>query len=174
MTRILALLAVVMPLALLPGPASGYEPDEILEDPVLETRARDLSKVIRCLVCQNESIDSSNADLARELRLLVRERLVAGDSDQEVFDYLVSKYGDFVLLRPPMRPGTYLLWFGPVLLFLLGAAGVWFYFRRQRGAPATAAEPLSDEEQRRLARLLDDDEPGDAAPGAQRRHKKRS
>ena len=108
------------------------------------------------------------------LRLLVRERLQAGDSDQQVLDHLVDRYGEFVLLRPRMRPGTYLLWFGPVVLFLLGAAGVWFYFRRQRGAPATAAAPLSDDEQRRLARLLDDDEPGDAAPGAQRRHKKRS
>src|SRR3546814_5271106 len=90
----------------------------MLDDPVLEQRARDLSAEIRCVVCQNESIDSSNAELAHELRVLVRERLVAGDSDQEVPDYLVARYGDFVLLRPRMKPSTYLLWYGPFLILL--------------------------------------------------------
>src|SRR3546814_8109266 len=107
MRRLLLVLSL-----LLAAPALAVEPSEMLDDPVLEQRARDLSAEIRCVVCQNESIDSSNAEIARELRLLVRERLVAGDSDQQVLDYLVARYGDFVLLRPPMKPATYLLWFG--------------------------------------------------------------
>lgn len=136
-------------------PAGAVEPDEILDDPRLEERARELSKVIRCLVCQNESIDSSNADLARDLRILVRERLVAGDNDQQVLDYLVDRYGDFVLLTPPMRPGTYLLWFGPLALLLIGGIAVGVYFARQRRRPtAVAAAPLSADEQKRLERLL--------------------
>jgi cytochrome c-type biogenesis protein CcmH len=94
-------------------PAFAVEPDEILDDPVLEARARDLSAEIRCVVCQNESIDSSSAGIARDLRILLRERLVAGDSDAEVKDFLVARYGDYVLLRPPVKPATYLLWFGP-------------------------------------------------------------
>ena len=147
--------ASVVALSLLIGEeASAVEPDEVLEDAVLEGRARELSKVIRCLVCQNESIDSSNADLARELRLLVRERLTAGDSDGEVLDFLVARYGDFVLLRPRMIPANYLLWFGPALFLLLGGAGVVLYFR----ARAThRADDLSEAERSRLARLVDDD-----------------
>src|SRR3546814_8542609 len=132
--RVLLLLAV----AALPAtalPAWGVEPDEMLDDPVLEQRARDLSAEIRCVVCQNESIDSSNAEIAHGLRVLVRERLVAGDSDQEVLDYLVARYGDFVLLRPPMKPSTYLLWFGPFLILFIGVVAVFVYFRRQRAAP---------------------------------------
>jgi len=136
-------------------PSAAVEPDEILDDPRLEERARELSKIIRCLVCQNEAIDSSNADLARDLRILVRERLVAGDSDQDVLDYLVARYGDFVLLEPPMHPGTYLLWFGPLVLLLIGGAAVAVYFARQRRQPkAVGAAPLSVEEQERLERLL--------------------
>lgn len=146
--------AVVLAL-LFVAPAAALEPDEVLPDPVLEQRARDLSKEIRCVVCQNESIDSSNADIARELRLLVRERLVAGDSDRQVLDYLVARYGDFVLLRPPVKPGTYLLWFGPGIVLLFGLGAVFFFFRRQRAASAGAAS-LSAEEEARLARLLDD------------------
>ena len=152
--RLLLTLAALLVL-LSPGPASAVEPDEILEDPALETRARELSKGIRCLVCQNESIDSSNADLARELRLLVRERLVAGDSDVEVLDFLVERYGDFVLLEPPVRPGTYLLWFGPFILLALGLVLVMVYFRGARSeVPATAA-PLSDAEKARVSALID-------------------
>jgi len=140
---------------LLAGALPGFavEPDEMLDDPVLEQRARALSAEIRCVVCQNESIDSSNAEIARELRLLVRERLTAGDSDRQVFDYLVARYGDFVLLRPPMKPTTYLLWFGPFLMLLLGVVAVFFYFRRQRGG-AAMPPALSAEEEERLARLL--------------------
>ena len=155
---------VALLLALVFGlPASAVEPSERLDDPVLEERARVLSQNIRCLVCQNESIDSSNADLAKELRILVRERLVEGDSDRAVLDYLVSRYGDYVLLEPPVKPTTYLLWFGPLFLLLIGASAVVFYFRRQRVA-ATAPAPLSAGEQERLARLLDDEAPGRPEP----------
>ena len=136
-------------------PARAVEPDEILADPALEQRARSLSAEIRCVVCQNESIDSSNAEIARELRVLVRERLVAGDSDRQVFDYLVARYGDFVLLRPPMKPSTYLLWFGPLAILLLGIVAVAVFFRRQRAA-AEPASALSAEETARLTKLLDD------------------
>ena len=152
-------LAAVLVL-LLAAPAAALQPDEVLPDPVLEQRARELSKEIRCVVCQNESIDSSNADIAREVRLLVRERLVAGDSDRQVLDYLVARYGDFVLLRPPVKPGTYLLWFGPGIVLIFGLGAVFFFFRRQRTA-ATSAGPLSAEEEARLARLLDDPVAGD-------------
>ncbi len=141
----------------LASPALAVEPSEMLDDPALEQRARDLSAEIRCVVCQNESIDSSNAEIAHELRVLVRERLVAGDSDQEVLDYLVARYGDYVLLRPPMKPQTYLLWFGPFVVLLFGALGVFVYFRHLRAAPAMPPD-LSAEEEARLARLLAEEE----------------
>ncbi|HMA16008.1 MAG: cytochrome c-type biogenesis protein [Bacteroidota bacterium] len=150
MTRVLLVLAL-----LLATPAFAVEPDEMLDDPALEQRARALSAEIRCVVCQNESIDSSNAEIARELRVLVRERLVAGDSDREVLDYLVARYGDFVLLRPPVKPSTWLLWFGPFAILLIGAVAVFVYFRRQRTAAAAPPSALSREEEARLARLLD-------------------
>ncbi len=152
------LLALVVILA---APAWAVEPDEMLDDPVLEARARALSQEIRCLVCQNEPIDSSNADLARDLRLLVRERIVAGDSDADVKAFLVARYGDYVLFDPPMKSTTYALWFGPLLILLLGALGVVLYFARARQAPAAAA-PLSAEERARLERLLGDEELGNA------------
>ena len=142
---------------LLATPAWAVEPDEMLDDPVLEARARALSQEIRCLVCQNEPIDSSNAGLARDLRLLVRERIVAGDSDAEVKAFLVARYGDYVLFDPPMKLTTYLLWFGPVLILLLGTLGVILYFARPRQAPAA---PLSAEERARLERLLGDEKQG--------------
>ncbi len=150
------LLALVVILA---APAWAVEPDEMLDDPVLEARARALSQEIRCLVCQNEPIDSSNADLARDLRILVRERIVAGDSDADVKAFLVARYGDYVLLDPPMKMTTYALWFGPVLILLLSALGVYFFFARARQAPGAAA-PLSAEERARLERLLQDQERG--------------
>ena len=140
--------------------AWAVQPDEILDDPVLEERARVLSKDIRCLVCQNESIDSSNAELAKDLRVLVRERLIAGDSDQQVLDFLVERYGDFVLLRPPFKPQTYLLWFGPAAILLLGGLAVVVYFRQRRreaGSAPASAVPLSAEEQKRLSDLLSED-----------------
>ena len=131
----------------------AVEPDEMLKDPVLEARARSISQILRCLVCQNQSIDDSNAGLARDLRILLRERLIAGDSDETAIAYIVDRYGDFVLLRPPMKPTTYVLWFGPAVMFVLGLAGLMFYFRRRKTAPAAA---LSDAERQRIAALLDD------------------
>lgn len=148
-----AALALVLVL-LAPAVAPAVQPDEMLDDPVLEGRARALSQLIRCLVCQNESIDTSNADLARELRLLVRERLTAGDSDQEVLDFLVARYGDFVLLRPRLRPENYLLWFGPPALLLIGLAAIALHFRRRR---PRVEERLDAADEARLARLLKQD-----------------
>ncbi len=137
--------------------AGAVEPDEVLADPVLEARARDLSKELRCLVCQNQSIDDSNAGLAKDLRVLVRQRLVAGDSDDEVLDYVVARYGDFVLLRPPIKPVTYLLWFGPAVILALAIFGLYRMFRG-RTSTATGAQPLSEEEMRRVRELMDDEE----------------
>ena len=160
MSRLLCLAAFALfllaPPTALTSPALAVQPDEILDDPVLESRARDLSQVIRCVVCQNESIDSSNADLAKDLRVLVRERLVAGDSDQEVLDYLVARYGDFVLLRPPFKPATYLLWFGPPLLFVLALIGVLAYLRGQGRSAARGTSALTPEEEARLSQLLEE------------------
>jgi cytochrome c-type biogenesis protein CcmH len=162
MRALLFAVALLLPW-LATGMALAVEPDEMLDDPVLEARARALSQEIRCLVCQNEPIDSSNADLARDLRILIRERMVAGDSDDEIKAFLVARYGDYVLLDPPMKLTTYALWFGPALVLMLGALGVYLYFARVRQAPAAAA-PLSAEERARLERLLGgetaDDETG--------------
>ena len=155
------LAAILVALALGAASAAAVEPDEILEDPALEARARELSQELRCLVCQNESIDSSSSGLARDLRIIVRERLVAGDSDAEVKSYLVARYGDFVLLKPPVKPTTYLLWYGPAVILLMGAAGVAVFFRRRRGtAPAAAGPaPLNAEERSRLDKLLTESDP---------------
>ena len=130
-------------------------PDELLDDPELERRARGLSKELRCLVCQNQSIDDSDADLARDLRALVRERLLQGDSDEEIIDFVTKRYGDFVLLRPPMKPSTWVLWYGPPVLMILAGIAVFAYLRRRRREPAAApAEELSAEEQAKLDRLF--------------------
>jgi cytochrome c-type biogenesis protein CcmH len=140
--------------------AEAVEPDEILADPALETRARDISRGLRCLVCQNQSIDDSNAELARDLRILVRDRLVAGDSDEAVVSYVVSRYGEFVLLKPPFHAGTYVLWLGPAVIFAFGAIAVFlFYVRRRRHTASEAPPPLSAAEQRRLNALLSDEQP---------------
>lgn len=152
-----ALLAAV--LAVIAAAVLAVEPGEVLKDPALEARARTLSSEIRCLVCQNQSIDESNADLARDMRRLVRERLRAGDSDRAIRDYLIKRYGDFVMLRPPVKRSTWLLWFGPGLV-LLGAAGVMIvYFRNRRRTPA--ADALAADEQARVDALLaeNDDTP---------------
>lgn len=113
-------------------PALAVQPDEILPDVALEARARTISKQLRCLVCQGEDIDESGAGLARDLRLLVRERLVAGDSDADVLSFIQSRYGDYVLMRPPVAPRTWLLWLTPALVLLGGAAAVWRQLRRSR------------------------------------------
>ncbi|MEM7026243.1 MAG: cytochrome c-type biogenesis protein [Pseudomonadota bacterium] len=147
-------LAAALALALLaPTAQAATSPDEILADPVLEERARALSRQLRCLVCQNQSIDDSDADLARDLRQLVRERLLAGDSDEQIIDFLTARYGDFVLLKPPVKPATWGLWFGPVALLLVAGAGVAVYLGRRRAAPPKA-QPLSAEERARLERLM--------------------
>ena len=137
-------------------PAFAVEPDEVLDDPVLEARARELSAELRCLVCRNESIDDSNADLARDLRLLVRERLVAGDTDDQVIAFLVDRYGEDVLLRPTITGSGLVLWLaGPMMLLLALGIGIG-YIRARRDAPETA-EALSADEEARLAALLKDD-----------------
>jgi cytochrome c-type biogenesis protein CcmH len=124
----------------------------MLADPALEARAREISRGLRCLVCQNESIDESQAELARDLRLLVRERLVGGDSDEQVVQFIVDRYGDFVLLRPPLKPATYPLWAAPAVLLAIAAAILARYLRRhRRGAPQP---PLTSEERTRVDALL--------------------
>ncbi|HEY7687733.1 MAG TPA: cytochrome c-type biogenesis protein [Dongiaceae bacterium] len=136
------------------APASAVEPGEMLADPALEARAREISKELRCLVCQNQSIDDSNADLARDLRILVRQRLTAGDSDEQVLAYVADRYGDFVLLRPPLKPATLALWLTPPLLLIAGAIMAVIYLRRRQRQAAPALEPLTDDERRRLDELL--------------------
>jgi cytochrome c-type biogenesis protein CcmH len=146
--------ALLIALMLLVTPALAVQPDEILSDPVLEERARDLSKGLRCLVCRNESIDESNASLARDLRILLRERLVAGDSDQEAVDFIVDRYGEYVLLNPPASGSTWLLWGAGPLMLLLAAGLGYGYLRGRSRAAAPDQTPLSPEEQARLDEIL--------------------
>jgi cytochrome c-type biogenesis protein CcmH len=141
-------------LLLLATPVQAVQPDEILADPALEARARAISKELRCLVCQNEAIDDSNADLARDLRLLVRERLTAGDSDAEVLDYLVERYGEFVLLKPKFSVANAALWLTGPVTFLIGLGIAVAYLRRRRPRAAAIEAPLSDAERRRLDEIL--------------------
>jgi len=154
MKRLVALVLLLMAAA---GPAAAVDPGEMLDDPALEARAREISRDLRCLVCQNQSIDDSDAQLARDLRVLVRERLVAGGSNDEVIDYVVSRYGDFVLLRPPFKLSTYALWIGPVVILGIGVLAVVAFYRRRAGADDGMPPPLSPEESRRLERLLGGD-----------------
>lgn len=149
--------ALLLALALLVAlPAQAVQPDEMLADPALEARARDLSKDLRCLVCRNESIDDSNAALARDLRILVRERITAGDSDAEVIAFLVDRYGEYVLLKPTLTGANLVLWIaGPAMLLLAG--GIAFgYLRSRRRAEEPGTENLSEEERRRLKEILAD------------------
>ena len=150
MRRLLtSILFVVM---LLPVSAKAVLPDEILNDPALESRARTLSLELRCLVCQNQSIDDSNADLARDLRVLVRQRLLIGDTDEEVLEHIRARYGDFVLLNPPVQSSTYLLWYGPVIFLLLGIGLVFLTLRRRNLVPVDI--PLDESERVRLTGAL--------------------
>jgi cytochrome c-type biogenesis protein CcmH len=146
------------------GAAYAVEPDERLADAALEARARVLSKDIRCLVCQNQSIDDSSASLARDLRILLRERLVTGDSDEHIFDFLVARYGDFILLKPPVKASTYALWFGPPAIFVLALIALFFFFRSRPAPETVIPSALSGDERARLATLLDDNMPGDNTP----------
>lgn len=145
------LLAVLLGIAT--HQAKAVQPDEVLQDPALEARARAISAGLRCLVCQNQSIDDSEAPLAKDLRVLVRERLKAGDTDQQIEDFVVARYGEFVLLKPRFEPHTLLLWFATPVLFLAALLIVTLAHRRRSTA---AAPPLSKTEERKLKRLLDD------------------
>ncbi|NKN39598.1 cytochrome c-type biogenesis protein CcmH [Agrobacterium sp. a22-2] len=140
-------------LLLIPLAAHAVNPDEILADPKLEERARNLSAQLRCMVCQNQSIDDSNAELARDLRLIVRQRIVDGDSDQDVIQYVVSRYGEFVLLKPRVSVKTIALWGTPVVMLLIGLAVMAGFARRRNSRPAT--EALTPDEEARLEKLLD-------------------
>ena len=150
-----AWIGAVLAAMILAVPALAVEPDEILADPALEARARHLSEGLRCLVCQNQSIDDSNAPLARDLRLLVRERLKAGDTNAQVMQFVEDRYGEFVLLRPPFDARTLVLWLAP-LLVLLSAIVVVVRIFRPRSAPAAAAPTLTSGEEDRLRALLDE------------------
>ena len=155
--QILAALIVAFAIALSGGAARAVLPDEVLADPALEARARELSTHLRCLVCQNQSIDDSNAELARDLRVLVRERLVAGDTNDEVIDFVVSRYGEFVLLKPRMNLRNLALWATP--LVVIGAGAVFLVTRRRR--KAGPGDSLSADEEARLGKILDEaDRPG--------------
>lgn len=149
----LALLAILWA-----APALAVQPDEMLSDPKLEARAREIGKELRCLVCQNQSIDDSDADLAHDLRVLLRQRLLAGDSDAQAKQYIVDRYGDYVLLDPPFKASTVVLWFGPAVLLIGASAAAIAFVRRRRNIGSAA--PLSAGERERLAVLLDQHPPG--------------
>jgi cytochrome c-type biogenesis protein CcmH len=148
--RLVLMLGVLLALA---SPARAVRPDEMLANPVLEARAQEVGKQLRCLVCRNQSVEDSDAGLAHDLRMLIRKRITAGDSDAQVIAYIHSRYGDYVLLRPPFQTDTLLLWGGPLLILGLGGLGMWRFYRRRRFA--SPPPPLDAEEQRRLAQLLD-------------------
>lgn len=158
-----AALAMLLGLGLA-GAALAVEPGEMLKDPALEARARTISEGLRCLVCQNESIDESHADLARDIRLLVRQRLLAGDTNGQVRDYLVDRYGQFILLRPPFELQTLLLWGTPLIVLTLGGGGLLLAMgRKSRRDPA---RPLSENERQRLDEILADGHSGTKTGGA--------
>ncbi|MDB5454374.1 MAG: Cytochrome c heme lyase subunit CcmL, partial [Caulobacteraceae bacterium] len=150
--RALILAGLLLALA---GPAAAVTPDEQLDDPALEARARELSRELRCVVCQNQSIDESDAALAHDLRIILRERLLAGDTDAQAKAYLVQRYGSYVLLRPPLNGDTLALWLGPLAALALGGAGVAVYLR---GRAVRAPEPLDAADEARVAKLLNPDE----------------
>ncbi|MBA8834464.1 MULTISPECIES: cytochrome c-type biogenesis protein [Rhizobium] len=145
-------LLLAFALLLMAAPAFAVNPDEVLADPALEARARALSAELRCMVCQNQSIEDSNADLAKDLRLLVRERITDGDSDEAVLNYIVSRYGEFVLLKPRVGMKTVLLWGAPVLLVLAGGLSLLVFARKRAGKPT--GSKLTADEQARLSELL--------------------
>jgi cytochrome c-type biogenesis protein CcmH len=153
------MVAIALMLAAIASSKSlAVQPEEVLKDPKLEARARELSRELRCMVCQNQSIDESDAPLARDLRLLVRERLTEGDTDQQVLDFLVARYGEFVLLKPPLESRTIILWTLPPVALLTGAIGLFFAVRRRRTGELEPAA-LSAEERRRLSTLVDERRP---------------
>jgi len=154
--RIASVLGLLLALS---ATSLAVTPDEVLPDPKLEARARALSQNLRCLVCQNQSIDDSDAELAHDLRVLLRERLTAGDTDEQAIGFMVARYGNFVLLKPPLQGDTLLLWFGPALL--LGGAAIAFglYLRRKGADTGASAPPLAAEEQERIEAILSERRP---------------
>ena len=160
MRHVLALLFV---LALVAAPAAhAVQPDEVMTDPAKEARARNLSRELRCMVCQNQSIDDSEAPLARDLRLLVRERIASGDSDKQVIDFLVARYGEFVLLKPRFERQTLLLWLLPPFVLIGGGLALWTYARRRPQRELAEPTALTPEEEARLAALMSGDRPSGA------------
>jgi cytochrome c-type biogenesis protein CcmH len=151
--RYLVAAAVAAILALFAAAAHAVEPGEMLKDPALEARARAIGEELRCVVCQNQSIEDSGADLAHDLRVLVRQRVKAGDTDRQVVAFIVARYGEFVLLDPPFKPATWALWLTPAVVLLLGLAGLAVWFRRR--ARVAAPPSLSPDEERRVAALID-------------------
>jgi len=145
-------IALALLLLVFAFPAFAVDPSEVLPDPALESRAREIGRSLRCVVCQNQSIDDSNAEVARDMRRAVRERLVAGDKDAAVFDFMVARYGDYVLLNPPFKARTLLLWLGGPLVLLVAGGALLIAARRRKAI--VPPRPLSDEEQRRLDSLL--------------------
>ncbi len=159
MRRFLAIACLLAALGF--SAAHAVLPDEVMSDPAKEARARNLSRELRCMVCQNQSIDDSEAPLARDIRLLVRERIAAGDSDGQVIDFLVARYGEFVLLKPRFERQTLLLWLVPPLLLIGGGLGLWLYIRRRVGSETAAAPPLTADEEARLSVLMADGTEGE-------------
>jgi len=157
MNRILPVLFAIM-LTLMPSVGFAVQPDEIMTDPAQEARARNLSRELRCMVCQNQSIDDSDAPLARDLRLLVRERIAAGSTDEQVMDFLVARYGEFVLLKPRVQSSTLLLWLVPPLVLAGGGLALWFGNRRRRARVAADEEgasfQLTPDEEARLEKMI--------------------
>ena len=146
-------------MTMLPFPIGAVNPNEMLQDPTLEQEAREISKSLRCLVCQNQSIDDSDAKLAKDLRLLVRERLLSGSNREEILDYVVSRYGDFVLLKPPFKLETFILWVGPICFIIIGLTSVVLFYRRHRFVrkmEETTTKPLNENEIQRLQNILGD------------------
>jgi cytochrome c-type biogenesis protein CcmH len=161
MRRLLVIMSVFAAIGL--SPARAVQPDEVMADPAKEARARNLSQELRCMVCQNQSIDDSEAPLARDLRLLVRERIASGDSDAQVIDFLVARNGEFVLLKPRFERHTLLLWLLTPLVFLGGALVLWLKARRRPGADRVPAnEPLTAEEEARLKVLMESEPAGES------------
>ena len=154
-------MALLVVLLLACGPGHAVEPSEMLKDPALEARAREIGRALRCVVCQNQSVDDSAAEVAQDMRRAVRERLVAGDSDAQVMDYMVARYGDYVLLKPPFKADTWLLWLGGPLVLLVAGGALLIVARRRRPVEATPT-PLTDEERARVDELLQPVAPSEA------------
>jgi cytochrome c-type biogenesis protein CcmH len=155
MRRLAAIIALVLMVGL-PSALHAVQPDEVMHDPAKEARARALSRELRCMVCQNQSIDDSEAPLARDLRLLVRERIASGDSDKQVLDFLVSRYGEFVLLKPPLEEHTLILWLLTPVVLIGGGAGLWLYNRKRWASRSDDLTALTPEEEARLEKLVAD------------------